>query len=143
MSRRRNTDIREEAWLALRFGLVGLANTAIGYGLIVACLFAGLGDYGANLLGFAMGFPISYALHRRLTYRRQDAMNLRDMHGYAAAFAAAYGLNLGVVALGRAMGHAGSPLVQALAVIAYALCLFGLTRCFVFRSGRARRPEGN
>ncbi|GAM06053.1 GtrA family protein [Novosphingobium sp. MBES04] len=72
MTRLRGAALRSELVLALRFGLVGLANTAIGYGLILVWLLAGVGDYGANVLGFALGFPISYALHHRLTYRRRE-----------------------------------------------------------------------
>ncbi len=130
--------IRGEVLQALRFCLVGLANTAIGYGLILGWLLVGMGDYGANALGFAMGLPISYALHQRLTFRRRERRNWREAKAYGLAFAAAYAVNLGVIALGRASGHAGSPLVQGLAVVAYAVSLYGLTRCLVFRSARAR-----
>mgnify|MGYP000002813973 CR=1 FL=1 len=140
VTRLRGAALRSELVLALRFGLVGLANTAIGYGLILVWLLAGVGDYGANVLGFALGFPISYALHHRLTYRRREAMSRQALRAYALAFAASYAVNLGVVAAGRALGHAGSPLVQGLAVLAYAACLFVLTRCLVFRSSQARRP---
>nr|WP_314464610.1 GtrA family protein [uncultured Novosphingobium sp.] len=128
---------REAATLA-RFVLVGLANTAIGYGLILGWLRAGLGDYAANLAGFAMGLPISYALHRHLTFRARHRASTAEALRYGAAFLVSYAANLGVIALGRAAGFERSALVQGLAICTYAGVLFVLTRITVFRAQPAR-----
>ncbi|TCM21353.1 putative flippase GtrA [Novosphingobium sp. PhB165] len=129
--------LRGELATLARFVLVGAANTAIGYGLILCWLFAGLGDYGANVLGFAMGLPISYLMHRSLTFRARHRPSRAEIVRYVLAFLTAYGANLGVIALGRAAGLGGSALLQALAVCTYAALLFVLTRLIVFPARRA------
>ena len=128
---------REAATLA-RFVLVGLANTAIGYGLILGWLRLGMGDYAANVTGFAMGLPISYGLHRHLTFRARHRATLNEALRYGTAFLIAYGANLAVVALGRSAGFERSALVQGLAICTYAGVLFVLTRITVFRAQPAR-----
>lgn len=123
----------DEAARVLRFVLVGIVNTAIGYGMILLGLLCGLGDYAANVVGFALGLPISYALHRRHTFRVQRRASVREGGTYLCAFLIAYGANIGVIAAGRAIGFESSAVVQAAAICCYAALLFVLTR-FIFRS---------
>lgn len=125
--------LQREAGTLLRFVAVGIANTAIGYGIILCGLLAGLGDYAANITGFALGLPISYGLHRRLTFRARHRVHAGEALRYGAAFLTAFGANLGVIAAGRAAGLDNSPLLQALAICTYAGVLFVLTRLAVFR----------
>jgi putative flippase GtrA len=127
-----------EAAILVRFVLVGLANTAIGYGLILGWLRLGLGDYAANVAGFAMGLPISYGLHRHLTFRARNRATLSEALRYGTAFLIAYAANLAVIALGRGAGFERSALVQGLAICTYAGVLFVLTRITVFRAQPAR-----
>lgn len=128
------TSLRREAATLARFVLVGLGNTAIGYGLILGWLRLGLGDYAANMAGFAMGLPISYGLHRHLTFRARDRATTAEALRYGAVFLMAYAANLGVVTLGRAAGFERSALVQGAAICTYAAVLFVLTRVTVFRA---------
>lgn len=128
---------REAATLA-RFVLVGLGNTAIGYGLILGGLRLGLGDYAANMAGFALGLPISYGLHRHLTFRARHRATRAEALRYGVAFLIAYAANLAVVAMGRAAGFDRSALVQGAAICTYAGVLFVLTRVTVFRARPAR-----
>ncbi|WP_395327363.1 GtrA family protein [Novosphingobium sp. BL-8H] len=137
------TTWRGELATLIRFVLVGAANTAIGYALILCWLYAGLGDYAANVAGFAMGLPISWALHRKLTFRARHRPDGGELVRYVLAFLTAYGANLAVIVLGRAAGLgaggagatgvSGSALLQGLAVCTYAAVLFVLTRLIVFR----------
>lgn len=124
---------RAETARVLRFVAVGIVNTAIGYGMILAALLCGLGDYAANMVGFALGLPISYGLHRRLTFQAKRRANSREAAAYLLAFVIAYAANLGVIAVGHAAGIATGPLLQAAAICCYAGLLFVLTRFIVFR----------
>ncbi|WP_395394130.1 GtrA family protein [Novosphingobium sp. BL-8A] len=132
----RTMDLRGELATLARFIAVGALNTAIGYGLILCWLFAGLGDYAANVAGFAMGLPISWALHRTLTFRARYRPSGNEMVRYVVVFLIAYGANLGTIAAGRAAGLGGSALLQGLAVCTYAALLFVLTRLIVFPARR-------
>lgn len=115
-----------------RFVLVGLFNTALGYGFILAGLFLGAGDYLANVIGFALGLPIAYMLHRGFTFRVPSSTNREEMSRYLVAFLVAFGANLGVVATGRALGYVNDPIVQLAAVLAYASISYILSRLIVF-----------
>lgn len=128
--------LRGELLTLARFVLVGAANTAIGYALILIWLYAGFGDYSANVLGFAMGLPISYVLHRSLTFRARYRASGGEMVRYVLAFLVAYGANLLAIAVGRGMGLGGTALLQAIAICTYAVLLFLLTRLIVFRGPR-------
>ena len=125
---------RAEVARLLRFLAVGLVNTGIGYAIILLALLCGLGDYAANITGFALGLPISYFLHRKHTFKARSRASVREGGAYVIAFLIAYGANLGVIAAGRAAGFGGgSAVLQAAAISCYALLLFVLTRILVFR----------
>src|SRR5687767_6463258 len=52
----------------VRFLLTGAANTLLGLGIIYALKLLGLHDVPANLLGYAFGIWISYAMHAKWTF---------------------------------------------------------------------------
>ncbi len=116
-----------------RFILVGLLNTALGYFFILAALWFGAGDYRANAIGFALGLPISYALHRLWTFRPKHRARLGEIARYLMAFLISYGVNLAVITAGRMAGYSESPIVQGLAIATYAAVFYVITRLAVFR----------
>ena len=120
-----------------RYGLVGLANTGIGYGLILAGLAIGLGDYRANALGYAAGVCFSFFANRRFTFGHRGAVNVSEVIRFLSCFAVAYGANLGVIALGRAWGYSEHPLVHLTAMAFYSLIFFACMRGFAFRQKAA------
>lgn len=117
-----------------RFLAVGALNTLVGYGFILAGLFLGAGDYLANALGFVLGMPVSWLLHRRLTFRVQRSISTGEIGRYVVAVALSYGANLAVVTAGRMAGFVESPFVQLAAVCCYAAVFYLLSRRFVFRA---------
>ena len=46
----------------LRFGLTGLANSAVGWGVIFAGLWAGMSGIAANAAGFGVGLVLHVLL---------------------------------------------------------------------------------
>lgn len=127
------TAARNEVATIARFVLVGLVNTGIGYGIILSCLFLGVGDYAANAIGFALGMPLAHALHRRFTFRAATSVRRTEFAKFAVVFLVAYATNVAVVAVGRQLGYVDSPLIQLLAIITYAAVLYVLNRLVVFR----------
>ena len=127
----RRRDIAE----LVRFLAVGGFNTLLGYAIILGALHLGAGDYPANVIGFSLGLPISWLLHRVLTFRVRHEVSRRELGRYVIVVAIAYLMNLGVVASGRALGFTESPLVQLVAICVYAAVFYLLSRRFVFRAG--------
>jgi putative flippase GtrA len=117
----------------LRFGIVGVANTATGLAVIAVALAVGLGDVPANALGYAAGLAQGFVLNRRWTFQRAAAPLGRQIARYLAAFVPAYGLNLLVVTAFVSAGVVGNPLTHLLAVAVYTGAFYLLCARYVFR----------
>lgn len=116
----------------VRYGLVGLANTAIGYGLILAGLHMGMGDYAANAFGFAAGLCFSFFANRKFTFDQDGGITGREISRFLSCFAIAYAANLGVIAWGRAAGLAESPFIHLAGTALYSVLFFFLMRSITF-----------
>lgn len=121
----------------LRFGLVGMVNTAVGLSVIYA-LMLGLGVSPAlsNMAGYAVGLCVSFVLNSRWTFR--DRMSLSGALRFLGAFAISYAANL--ACLLALIGPAGiaPEIAQLAAMVVYTLVFFLLSRLFVFRRGAAQ-----
>ncbi|HKR92895.1 GtrA family protein [Novosphingobium sp.] len=120
---------------AIRFGLVGIANTLIGLAVIAALLRAGAGDYLANTLSYAVGLCASFLLNRAWTFGVRGPVIAGEVQRFIAAFALSYAANLAMLTLMRGYGFAQSLIGQGAAMAVYSACFFLLTRRFVFRAG--------
>lgn len=80
------------------FSLVGVANTLIGVGVIVAARLLGAGPTTANVIGYGAGIFVSYSLNSRVTFtgRRSDRWSRVRFLG---AFLAAFLVNLSIVGI--------------------------------------------
>lgn len=117
-----------------RFGLAGLANTALGYSVIVAALLAGVGDYLANAIGYLAGFALSFVLNRRFTFRVRAAADRAEIVRFGVAVICAYAANLVVLGAGRSMLGPDNALAHLPAICAYTAVFFLLSAYFVFPS---------
>jgi putative flippase GtrA len=122
---------------ALRFGLVGIANTALGLG-IIAALDLGLhvNPHLANAEAYAVGVVISYFLTRRFVFR-QATDSKATAPKYAVAMAVAFCVNQAVLfAAGKLLGAAPEMrlLAQVAAVCSYTVVNFVICRAWVFRA---------
>ena len=117
---------RADLGLLLRFGLVGLLNTAFGYGAYALFILAGLWPGAALVLGMAAGMAFNFQTMRRLVFRSQ---------GRIVRFILAYGLILATNwLLLRLLLHAGLSELSGQAALALPMAAlsFSLQRRFVF-----------
>lgn len=121
---------------SVRFALVGVINTAFGFALILLSLRLGLGDYAANVLGYGLGFGMSYALNRSFTFKASDAPSFKEFGRFAVAFGLAYAANLVVLSLGRDMGLAGQPMLHFSGLGLYSILFYFFSRTIVFNTER-------
>jgi putative flippase GtrA len=118
----------------LSFGLVGLVNTAIGFGVIaLAQVVFGLHPVPANMLGYAAGLTNSYLMNRAFTFRGA-AHSGAAMLRFGLAFVLSYGVNLAVLLSGLRLLPEAALLWQGLAMVSYTIVFFALSRLYVFRS---------
>lgn len=120
-----------------RFVLVGIANTALGYAVIFACMYlAELSPELSNAAGYAIGLLASYFLNRRFTFRSAQRRGTEFVR-FVLVFVAAYTANLAVlIVLVRVlMFHAG--ISQVIAGVIYIGTAYLLNKNYVFRTSEA------
>ncbi|WP_137929508.1 GtrA family protein [Mesorhizobium comanense] len=116
----------------LRFGAVGLLNTALGYSIILAGLRLGLGDIGANMTGYACGLALGFFLNRQWTFGRAGGFRPGTAMRYAITFAVAYAANLAVVMTAMSAGLIENPFVHLAGNCVYSVLFYLGSAHFVF-----------
>ncbi|TJV45314.1 MAG: GtrA family protein [Mesorhizobium sp.] len=119
----------------LRFGAVGLLNTALGYTLILTGLWLGLGDIVANAAGYAAGLTLGFFLNRRWTFTAAGGFRPGTAVRYAITFIVAYGANLGIVIAAMSAGIIENPFVHLAGNCFYTVIFYLGSSRFVFVSG--------
>jgi putative flippase GtrA len=119
---------------ALRFGLVGIANTSIGLMAIYAVLyFFSTNPAIANASGYAIGMVVSFILNRTWTFRDSRSItNVLPRYIFIAAIS--YLINLAVVLVGTYHFAVGPYLIQLFGIGIYTLAMFLGCRWFVFQT---------
>lgn len=119
---------------AIRFALVGSANTAIGLLAIYASIYLfGLNALTANALGFAIGLMVSFALNRKWTFKDKQGIR-KTLPKFLGSALFCYLLNLGTVyGLDRQL-HAGPYLPQLFGIVVYTLSMFLTAKIYVFKA---------
>ncbi len=115
----------------LRFGSVGVLNTAFGYTVILIALWLGNGDVLSNSIGFSSGLVLSFFLNSQWTFRTRD-VRPGVVARYAGTFLIAYAVNLGIVLAARATGLMNGPIIHLLGICAYTILFYLGSVYFVF-----------
>ncbi len=120
-----------------RYVAVGVINTCTGLLVIYALkLFAGLGDVGANVLGYAVGMSVSFSLNRKWTFGYLGnywASGLR----FLVTMIISYGLNLLTVLLALHVLGLNSYVAQMLGVPPFTMASYLLCKYWVFSPNTA------
>jgi putative flippase GtrA len=121
----------------VRYLLVGLSNTAIGFAVIwIALRGFGLGNIAANIAGYAVAFLWSFAVNRRWTFAHRGEIGA-GLIRYVLVCALAYLANLTVVMwLDRRSSGAGL-LIQLAGMATYTVLGFLGSRYFAFPANGA------
>ena len=115
-----------------RYLTVGVLNTAFGYAVIFACMYAlGLSPKVSNVVGYAVGLATSYALNRVYTFRSRNAKGPEILR-FAAIFGLSFAANF--VALTLLLEVPGLPagVSQIVAGAVYVVASYLMSRRFVF-----------
>jgi putative flippase GtrA len=129
-----NTQSNRTARQAARFMIVGLLNTAFGYGIYAASLLTGLVPELALLITFATAMIFNFMTTGRLVFR---STGIRRFPKFAFAYLLIYGIN--VFALRGVLDLGFRPLIAQLIVLPpIVTCTFVIMKLFVFRSSHAQ-----
>ena len=117
---------------SLRFGAVGLVNTAIGLASIYAVMFFfQTGPAIANAVGYAIGLAISFSLNRVWTFDSKRPI-AHVLPKYLLVATICYLLNLCAVLTAVSYSAVNPYIAQLLGVGTYTVCMFFGCRWFVF-----------
>jgi putative flippase GtrA len=120
---------------SIRFGAVGLVNTAVGLTAIYATLFFfHTGPAIANSIGYAIGLTVSFVLNRIWTFNSNRPI-IRVLPKYLLVAAISYLMNLGAVMATFSYVSANPYLAQLPGMVTYTLFMFFGCRWFVFTPG--------
>lgn len=126
---------------AVRYGLAGLLNTAVGFSaVLVFDLWVGLSSSLANLLGNLVGIIASFFLSRLFVFADRKTGKSSAVR-YAVAVIAALGAAQLTILIGRPLVEQlglGVVTLQGAAAVAYSGSLFLLSHYWVFA---ARAPD--
>jgi putative flippase GtrA len=116
----------------IRFAVTGVLNTCVGLGTIFLLKWTlNASDTWANLIGYCVGFTVSYFVNARWTFKYREAL-----HGvvlrYAALIVFAYLVNLAVVHAAIDLVEINSYIAQTLGVVPYALITYLGAKFLVF-----------
>ncbi|MES0198452.1 GtrA family protein [Mesorhizobium sp. M0011] len=116
----------------LRFGAVGVLNTALGYATILAGLALGLGDIASNATGYAAGLILGFFLNRQWTFNREGGFRPGTAQRYVIIFVVAYGANLAIVVAAVSAGILENPFVHLAGNCLYSIIFYFGSARFVF-----------
>lgn len=116
----------------LRFTLVGLLNTGLGYAVIFACMgWLGWNPFASNVAGYAVGMLVSFTLNRQFTFRSTGDAR-REGARFLLIFLLAYLANLIVLWLLVRWLQLDVVVSQVLAGVVYFGMSFVLNKYYVF-----------
>ena len=113
----------------LRYNLVGIVNTVIGFGIIILLMSVGVDALKSNTIGYGIGAVLSYLLNSKYTFNDREHKS-RKIVMFFLVLAVAYGLNY--IVLQRLLPLTNPYLAQVLSAIVYTASAFLLMKFFVF-----------
>lgn len=123
----------------IRFALVGVANTALGYAVIFGCMYGlGWSALASNVAGYAVGLLVSFTLNRRFTFRSEGKARA-ELLRFVCIFAVAWSANFAVLIVLLNVVHMNEVLAQILAGVVYFVLSYVMSKYYVFRS---TSPDG-
>jgi putative flippase GtrA len=128
---RRDLHLRE-ALRMLRFGIVGVANTANYTGLYAGLLALGVSYLDASVLAYTAAISIAYYLNHRFTFRVAEHSSTLVARFFAVQAAAAV-VNIALLAALVEMGGMHPLVAQFVTLPPVVLSTFLLNRLVVFR----------
>lgn len=122
----------------IKFGLVGVLNTALHYTVFyILYSFIGLNYLLASAIGYAAGLINSYILNRNWTFKSYDTDRKREFARFAWVNLLSMGVNLSALKILVAWGGLRPEVAQALAILFSLVANFVGNRFWAFSSARS------
>ncbi len=115
------------------FLVTGVTNSIVGFSVIFLCLAVGTGGIAANIIGYAVALTCSFVLNRHYVFGVRGAISYAEIGRFLLVFTVAFSINMGVLLMTQSVLGESSAVAQVIAVAAYTLVFYPLSRIFVFK----------
>jgi putative flippase GtrA len=116
----------------IKFVIVGVLNTILGYGVIFGCMYLlGMDPVISNVIGYLIGLMLSYTLNRKVTFQ-STSKSKTELVRFLAVFLIAYFANLAVLMILIRVGIFHEVINQIGAGAVYVFFSFFLNKYYVF-----------
>ena len=119
----------------IKYLLVGVLNTIIGFGLIFLLMFFGYSPELSNIIGYAVGICFSFVLNKIFTFQSKQASktaNLKEFAKFVSSMLIAWVLNF--ITLKICLKTGINPYIsQLIAGAVYTLVGYLLSKIWVFK----------
>ena len=118
----------------LKYLLVGIINTIVGYGIIFSLMFIGISPEISNIIGYAIGIIVSYTLNKIYTFQSK-AHPKKEFPKFVLSLLTSYGLNFLTLILCIHIFKINPYISQIISGAVYTLSGFVFLKYFAFRNG--------
>ena len=126
----------------VRYGLVGLVNTAVGFSTIAVAMQALHWHYAiANVLGYGLGLTVSFILNRHFTFRSPRTFRPREPLLFLLVFGVSYVIQMGALVLCVEALRMNRLAAQAIAMALYTAIGYIGNKYLTFRARRISVPD--
>ena len=119
--------------MLLKYLLVGIINTIVGYGIIFFLMFVGVSPEISNIVGYAVGISVSYVLNKIYTFQSK-AHPKKEFPKFVLSLLASYTLNFLTLVLCIHILKINPYISQIISGAVYTLSGFVFLKYFAFRS---------
>jgi len=122
----------------LKYLLVGIINTIVGYGIIFFLMFVGVSPEVSNIVGYAVGISVSYVLNKIYTFQSK-AHPKKEFPKFVLSLLASYTLNFLTLVLCIHIFKVNPYISQIISGAVYTISGFVFLKYFAFRGSKDER----
>ncbi|MWV61333.1 GtrA family protein [Helicobacter saguini] len=117
---------------AIKYALVGVVNTCVGFGITILLTFLGIIPEIANVIGNAVGILNSYILNKKFTFKSQNT-HKRDFTRFIIAMGISYLANLAALSLCYRILHIDKYISLVIAAVIYTITGYLISKLWAFK----------
>lgn len=116
----------------IKYLMVGMINTLVGFGIIFLLMYRGLLPEIANFIGYLCGFILSFILNKYFTFKSKNYVKSEFIR-FALSMGIAYLINLLILVISYRYFGINEYISQIIAGIFYTLSGYLLSKFYAFK----------
>lgn len=116
----------------IKYLMVGMINTLVGFGIIFLLMYGGLLPEIANFIGYLCGFILSFILNKYFTFKSKNYVKSEFIR-FALSMGIAYLINLLILVISYRYFGINEYISQIIAGIFYTLSGYILSKFYAFK----------